>query len=775
MNTTISKSRSKKSRQRDKEDSRHKKTIRVLSLKNGLMAVLFWLTSLSVLHLGGRLQYSALLPGQQAPSTVVSSADFSCTDLARTAIEQQQAAGMVPPVFKLNTAALNTATRLLNKLFQTLSTVLASYTPEAPPAERLRQEAILDDMLNLLNIQLTAAILLDTVTTENLANLPQTADEVLNRLSSTPMLSAEEKETRFRGLAANGLITLANRKDELSEPLSVKSIDLPEEALDRILLTLGEQQKIDRATRRMMARLIQPWIAPNLLFDPVMTDKLREQARQKVQPVVINIKAGETLVQTGERITPAIQEKLRAYERRLQQMETNHDKLLKTLGDAMLLFMALIICGGILRITHPKALNDDSALVIMLLLSLLSIVPLKGLLYLSNSMDWLNQSLLMYLFPVGLTTLLATILLGSYAALAAGVWSVCTAAIMLGYNFNVFLLGLFVAMITARASRNIHRRSRVFQVGLLAGFGEILFALALFVLTLPSWQVLLQQALAGLFSGLLCAFLALLLIPLFEASFDITTDITLLELSDMGNPLLQRLAMEAPGTYHHSLMVANLGSAAALEIGANALAVRVGAYFHDIGKLTKPEFFIENSQHRANPHDDLSPNMSTLVITSHVKEGLTLANRHKLPRIIKEAIQQHHGTSLVSYFYHRACKQQENEASQEGSGRGTARLNEEDFRYPGPTPTPPALAILALADSTEAASRSIEKTSSSRIESLVNEIIDRKLHDGQLETSELTLMQLSTIKRSFIFSLTSMLHGRIAYPKHENGSKKPTK
>lgn len=772
MNTTVSKSRSKKSRQRDREDSRRRKPRPLLSLKNVLMALLFWLTSLSILHLGGRLQYSALLPGQQAPSTVVASTDFTCADLARTATEQQQAAGMVPPVFKLNTASLNTATRLLNKLFQTLSMVLSTTAPEEETANQARQDAVVSDMLSLLNIQLEVDDLLAAVNAENLASLQQMTDEALARLGATPMLSMEEKETRFRGLAVNGLITLANRQDKISEPIAVKSIDLPEEALDRVLHLLAEQQQMDRRTRRILTRLIQPWIAPNLLFDPVMTDKLREQARQSIKPVMVNIKAGSTLVQTGERITPAIQERLRAYERRLQEMETNHDKLLKTLGDAMLLFMGLMVCAGILRITRPKALQDDSTLVIMLLLSLLSIAPLKGLLYLSNSMDWLNQSLLMYLFPIGLTTLLATILLGSYAALATGVWSVCTASIMLGYNFNVMLLGLFITMITTRAGRNIHRRSRVFQFGMLAGLGEILFALALFVLTMPSWQVLLQQALAGLFSGLLSAFLALLLIPLFEATFGITTDITLLELSDMGNPLLQRLAMEAPGTYHHSLMVANLGAAAANEIGANALAVRVGAYFHDIGKLTKPEFFIENSQHRANPHDDLSPSMSTLVVTSHVKEGLTLANRHKLPRIIKEAIQQHHGNSLVTYFYHRACKQMESESSQEGGGRGAARPNEQDFRYPGPTPQSPEMAILALADSIEAASRSMEKTSSSRIEGLVSEIIDRKLHDGQLETSDLTLHQLSMIKHSFIFSLTSMLHGRIAYPKHENGSHK---
>jgi hypothetical protein len=257
--------------------------------------------------------------------------------------------------------------------------------------------------------------------------------------------------------------------------------------------------------------------------------------------------------------------------------------------------------------------------------------------------------------------------------------------------------------------------------------------------------------------------------------FGVTTDITLLELSDMGNPLLQRLAIEAPGTYHHSLMMANIAASAAQEIGANALAVRVCAYFHDIGKLTKPEFFIENSHHRANPHDDLSPTMSTLVVTSHVKEGLTLANRHKLPQIIKDAIQQHHGKTLVSYFYHRARKNEEADSAQDGKTKTASKINEEDFRYPGPYPQSREMAILALADSVEAASRSIEKPTSSRIENLVNEIVDKKLLDGQLNECNLTLKQLATIKRSFIFSLTNMLHGRVAYPKDETTSNQPAK
>jgi putative nucleotidyltransferase with HDIG domain len=285
------------------------------------------------------------------------------------------------------------------------------------------------------------------------------------------------------------------------------------------------------------------------------------------------------------------------------------------------------------------------------------------------------------------------------------------------------------------------------------------------------FDVLGPQLITALVGGLLCALAAAMLIPVFEWGFRITTDLTLLELSDMGHPLLRRLAIEAPGTYHHSLMVANLAQSAAVEIEANGLLTRVCAYFHDIGKMTKPEFFVENSQYAQNPHDDLSPNMSALVLISHVKEGLALAERHKLPSPILGGIAQHHGTGLIYYFYHRALTQQE----KNGETGGSRPIDEADFRYPGPRPQSREMGILLLADSVEAASRSMEKPSVSRIEALVNEICDVRLQDGQLDECDLTFRQLAAIKRSFIFTLTNMLHGRVKYPKHENRDQQPAK
>ena len=259
--------------------------------------------------------------------------------------------------------------------------------------------------------------------------------------------------------------------------------------------------------------------------------------------------------------------------------------------------------------------------------------------------------------------------------------------------------------------------------------------------------------------------------PLLETAFRVTSDLRLLQLTDLSHPLLQRLSLEAPGTYHHSLMVANLAQAAAAEVGANDLLVRVAAYFHDVGKLSKPDFFIENVPYRENPHDDLAPSMSTLVIISHVKEGLGMAMRHKLPQVILDGIQQHHGTSLVSYFYHRALEQlKEQQPDPRATMSGT--VEEEQFRYPGPKPQTIEMGILLLADTIEAASRSVQKPSPGNIERMVNELVDDKARDGQLDECGITFSQLAAVRRSFIFSLNNMLHPRIAYPR-ENRPDQP--
>ncbi len=438
------------------------------------------------------------------------------------------------------------------------------------------------------------------------------------------------------------------------------------------------------------------------------------------------------------------------------------DRLVALAGAGMLLALVLAAGAVLFRFAHPMPVSRPSMILLFLLVSLASLAPSRWLfLWAPERFAWLPAAA-PFLAPLALAPLLMSLLAGPLAAWSAGVWVSGAAAVLAGGRFSVFLTGLLATAVTARATRAVRSRAGLFRVGLWAGIAGAAAAIGLATLSRPGYAILYPQCLAGLAGGVVSALAAMLLLPLLELMFGISTDISLLELSDLEHPLLKRLAIEAPGTYHHSLMVANLTQAAVSAIRGNALRAGICAYFHDIGKLVKPSFFAENIQVGQNPHDDLAPRMSTLVIVSHVKEGVNLALRHRLPRVVTEAIEQHHGTGLVYFFYHKACQQGDPQASAQPGA--AAAVKEEEFRYPGPRPRTREIAVLSLADAVEAASRSLERITPGHVEDLVREAIASKLRDGQLDACPLTLAELAAVQRALACTLTTMLHGRIAYP-----------
>ncbi len=446
-------------------------------------------------------------------------------------------------------------------------------------------------------------------------------------------------------------------------------------------------------------------------------------------------------------------------------------------GDSIYLLITLIACGVFLKITCPERVASNANILLMSFVALIAILASKGVLYFAVESNFFRPETAGFMLPFALAPMLIAILLGGREALAVGLWTSFAAAVMADKSMPMLVTGVIATSVASQTASAARTRSRIFKAGAVTGVSEIIAVLAF---TALSWRdseamAVVHQSTACVVSGFACAMMVMLLIPLMEPVFGITTDVSLLELSDMGHPLLQRLAMEAPGTYHHSLVVANLAQAAAAEIGANPLLARVSSYFHDIGKLTKPDFFAENIRMRENPHDDLPPSMSTLIITSHVKEGVSLAMLNKLPEVIIRAIREHHGTGLISYFHHKAKTQMEFEL-EKGDDNGTKpSINDSDFRYPGPKPSTAESVIVALADAVEAASRTLQKVTPASIEHLIDEIVTSRFEDGQLSDADLRLSDLTKIKRSFAFSLTNMLHGRIPYPKDEDRDKQPAK
>lgn len=358
--------------------------------------------------------------------------------------------------------------------------------------------------------------------------------------------------------------------------------------------------------------------------------------------------------------------------------------------------------------------------------------------------------------PVAVAPMLAALLFAQpEIALLMSVAVSLTVASVAGNHFYLAVLFLISSLCASILVFGARRRMTIIRAGFIVG---LLQAAALFMVsrsqgTIPAQAFLLKSCLVLFLNGFISGVIVLGVLPLFEYLFGTVTNISLLELADFNHPLLQRLVLEAPGTYHHSLVVGNLSESACRAVAANALLARIGAYYHDIGKLQKPEYFSEN-QEKESKHDHLAPTMSKLVIMNHVKEGAELAKKYKLNPAIVDFIQQHHGNSLVYYFYRRAL-----ESLEDDNG-----VKEEGFRYPGPKPSSKETAIVLLADSVEAATRALKEPSPAKITELVHKVINNKFIDGQLDECDLTLKDLEKISAVFIRILGGIYHSRISYP-----------
>lgn len=763
--TRVSSQRARKQK-RTAASSGRRKLDRAL-LQGMLLGMLFWSSVLALHYAGGSIPHTDASVGQRAPSTVVATVGFTYPNLARTELLRRQAADEVLPVFRIDNSALNTASRTLSRLYDRIEQVRAEVAADGIGAA----EAPIADALNLLGLPITAGEALALAPAGREQEVLQAIRASMQTVWNRGIASAAELDSRFALFAVRESIAIHVEGAPIRAPVLLEQLLRPDEAARRVVDMVRQTLPDLPLPEEPLHALLSAFAAPNLRFDAALTDAHRGQAGKQIGPVLANVSAGTTIVEAGERITPQILGALVAHAQRSADMESPKDRFLNRIGHAGLLFLTLVIALGLLRVLDPDTVADARTVGIFALLALTVLVPAKMLLFASGPSGWIPPALVQPLIPIGLAPLLGAILLRGSAAAIVGIWTSLAASILFGQSFFLLVLGLVVTVVAAGSAGEIHRRSKLLRTGLFIGLASVATVLCFGALHQQSASVLGLQVLYALLSGLVSALLAVLLIPLFEWLFDLTTDITLLELSDMGHPVLHRLAIEAPGTYHHSLMVANLAQSAARRIGANSLLVRVCAYYHDIGKLTKPEFFVENTQYTQNPHDDLSPSMSALVIISHVKEGLALGQRHKLPKPILEGIGQHHGTGLILYFYHRAVKQQE----AKGQSANARPIRDVDFRYPGPKPRTPEMGILLLADSVEAASRSMEKPTPGRIEALVSEIVDDRLRDGQLDDCRLTFADLARIRTSFVFTLTNMLHGRVAYPKHEDRDQQSSK
>ncbi|MFH2138596.1 MAG: HDIG domain-containing metalloprotein [Candidatus Omnitrophota bacterium] len=457
---------------------------------------------------------------------------------------------------------------------------------------------------------------------------------------------------------------------------------------------------------------------------------------------VIEIKKEELIAQRGERIN-ATQEL--AFEK-LQTVQKQPKRLYYILGLLLLLIIFSVITATFLNVYAPNVIFKTKNVLLLCLLTLLIVLGAKGILLSAWSV---------YLIPLASVSMLVAMLVDpGVSFLLTVILSVLIGAIC-GGRFDLAGTMLAGGIVSIYSVLNVRRRRDLTKAGILIGLTNMVAIVAIGLINFISIQELILDGVWGMANGIVSAIIATTILPIFEILFGLTTNISLLELSDLNQPLFKELVLKAPGTYHHSLVVGNLAESASEAVGANSLMARVGAYFHDIGKIRMAPYFSENQPRAENKHENLTPSISSLIIINHIKEGADLAKKYKLGKTLIDIITQHHGDDVVYYFYHRALEQH-------GDEKG--KIMVEDFRYPGPKPQFKEAAIVMLADSVEAASKSMLQPTPAKIKEMVNRIINNKFIDGQLNECNLTLKDLHIISEVFTHILNGIFHTRVEYP-----------
>ncbi len=493
-----------------------------------------------------------------------------------------------------------------------------------------------------------------------------------------------------------------------------------------------------------------PQLKPTLTVDEQLTKQSMDAAVKRVAEVVEEYSVGQTLAKAGEPLDYPHIDLLRREYAAAMNLRPLSQLLGRGLAVTGLIFVGIVLGGIHMRFRQRGPLVSITRLIVLLLLATatVGVARWSGL-----ANPWRGELAPVLLF--GMT--MAIVYRQELALLLTGIVSLIV-VLAIGHGLQEFVLLLGVSAAAILNLGRIRSRNKLIYVGLFSGAVAVLLNTAMKLTEdQPLDLALLLDSLRYGAWAVAAGFITTGLLPFIENLFGVLTDLSLLDLGDVAHPLLQELVRRAPSTYNHSITVGSIAEAAAESIGARGLLVRVGAYFHDIGKMLKPDYFVENQTADENRHETLAPAMSTLVIIAHIKDGADLARQHRLPQPIIDLIAQHHGTTRVEFFYSRATEQQLTDPN--GS-----EVDESSFRYPGPKPQTKEAAVLMLADAVESASRTLIDPTPARIESLVREIAEHRLHGGQFDESGLTLRELRRIEKSMVMSLISIYHGRIKYP-----------
>lgn len=649
--------------------------------------------------------YSHLQVGMRAPERIISPVtvlDQQATDKAR-----KEAADAVKPEYRIDDSITQIQLQNLEKIFQMIKDTNAKQ--ELKAEEKI--EAIQKDI----------PYQLDSQSYRTLAELPPETINTMQYITNYIVEGILKEGVDDKGLQA--------ARDRVNEQLVVA--------------------ELTSSVRKVIQELARYSIVPNIKYDPVKTEEKREAAKAAVESIYLY--EGDIILNKGDIITST-----HIHQLKIAGLMDEH-MIKPYIGLFFFILLWLVVLWVFLNHSKSQVSSHIKHLLLYMTILLLNM----GILWFFTLGEALQVMGIGYLVPVATGSMLVSFLLDTPLAYFTAIFFSFIAGILFKEKTGVFIdmtpfiVALLGGIIGAYGVSGGGSRSKILRTGFYIGLANLFIAVVLLLLSNAAfaWPTLLTIAGYSLASGILSGVLTLGFTPFFEAFFGILSPAKLIELSNPNQPLLRKLLIEAPGTYHHSVMVANLSEAAAEAIGANGLLARVGSYYHDIGKTKRPAFFIENQMGRENPHDQIAPQLSKAIILAHPYDGVKMLKESKFPKAIIDIAAQHHGTSLLRYFYQKAL--QENN-----------QVKEEDYRYPGPKPQFKEAAVVSICDTVEAAIRSLKSPTMKEIEELVDRLVKEKREDGQFDECDITLKEIDIVRNSIIETLKGTFHSRIEYPKN---------
>lgn len=760
---------------RKPKDSEATKTfLETSSIIEGGLFFFFTALVIAIAFLGQEAKGPQLVLNLPAPERIVAEFPFTYESALEKAAKQEEVRAQVPPVFERTYKPYEAFRETISKLNEDIAKTQIDHERLGEEALRSELERTAREFTAESDIRIDPNTIVQLTTTTS----PRDRSELLeNALGILKTLYDDGVYSTTNATGEDAQITVIQLMDEEGR-FNLPNARSREDALITLRVRINALSS-NRETARTLFDIFRKGVTPNLVYSPSGTDRAIARAIAKIPPVTLSYKEGETIVEPGMLVTPRVIERLNAYQ--TEEKARGEDSLFFNLLFIKRVILTLLLLFAVfvfIRDNLRKAQKRNQAIAMTAVAILLNLLIIRMIMELGEvamqNSGGASAKMLPYLAPVALGPILVAVLVGGPAAVLTAIIVSAIYGIVLNNSMEYFLIALISGVVGSIVANNIRKRSRLVRAGLLSGITAAIAGSLISLVNGLTISIAGEQTLMALIVGLITGILAVGFLPVFEHLFKVTTEITLLELTDFNHPLLRRMQIEAPGTYHHSLMVANLSENAAAAIGASPLLCRVCCFFHDIGKLVKPEYFVENQRGGINPHMEKNPSMSALVIKAHVKEGVELARKNKLPRVIIDVIRQHHGTSLIKYFYYQAQKQQEqNKDSEKKAGekrentKDQIKVDESTYRYDGPKPAFKESAIIFFADGVEAASRTLKKVTQPAVEELIDDMFRSRIEDGQLDECPLTFKELDLIRSSFVYTVLNTLHSRIEYPKEK--------